>query len=173
MADQVHVTSIEALDLFRARLILFIAKARRSLDEVGDDVRRTRGWLEHDRRVHWGREVARRTKALAQAQADLMSARLSDLQDAIQVQQAAVLKARRAVSEAEAKVETVKAWNRNFESRADPLSKRLEGLRTVLDQDMPKALSYLIGARNALEEYAEMPAAATAAAVPPPDAPPQ
>ena len=178
MADQVNVTSIDALEAFRSTLILFVAKARRSLDEVGDDVRRTRGWLEHDRRTHWGREVARRKKMLSQAQQDLMSAKFSELHDIIQVREAAVAKAMRELSEAEGKVERVKGWIRSYDSRSSPLVKRLESLSSVLDHDMPKAISYLVAARTTLEEYAELPSAPSspsnpAAADPPaePDAP--
>ena len=160
MADQVNVTSLDAIEAFRASLILFISKARRSLDEVGDDLRRTRLWLQHDQRLFWGREIARRTKALSQAEQDLMSARFSELHDVIQVRQNAVLKAKRALAEAEAGAESVKTWNRNYDSRADPLSKKLEGLRTVLDQDMPKAIAYLVAVNRTLGEYAELPSAA-------------
>ena len=170
MADQVKVTSIDALDAFRASLILFVTKARRSLDDVGDELRRTRMWLEHDQRLHWEGEVARRTKALNQAQQDLMSARLSKLHDKIQVQQSAVLKARQAVAEAEARRGNVKTWNRNYEGSAGPLAKKLEGLRNVLDHDMPKAIAYLVNARRTLEEYTELPSA-PADSAPEPDGP--
>ncbi|SRR5579862_673308 len=164
MADQVNVTSIDALDAFRASLIVFTMKARRCLDDARDDLRRTRLWLEHDQRVHWQREAAKRMKALNQAQQELMTAQLSKLHDAIQVRQAAVLKARRALEEAEAKRARVKAWSRDYESLADPLAKRLEGLRQALDHDMPKAIAYLVGALRALEGYSE--------ATPPPDGEP-
>ena len=171
MADQVKVTSIDALDAFRASLIVFATKARRSLDDVRDELRRTRLWLEHDQRTYWGREIGRRTKALNQAQADLMSARLSNLHDKIQVQQSLVLKAKRALAEADAKLANVKDWNRAYESCADPLAKRLEGLRHVLDHEMPKAIAYLVGVQRSLDAYTESSSVSveTPPAAPPPE----
>ena len=49
----------------------------------------------------------------------------------------------------------VKKWNRDFDDDADPLVKRLEGMRFFLDHDMPKALTYLVQAHRTLESYAE------------------
>ena len=64
---QANITSLEALDSFRSSLIVFLTKARRSLDEAGEEVRRTRQWVQHDQRTHWEGEFRRRTKQLEQA----------------------------------------------------------------------------------------------------------
>jgi len=162
MANQARVTSTDALESFRASLIVFLGKARRSVDDVGDDVRRTRQWLQHDQRVLWEGELRRRTKALQQAQQELTSVQLASHQEsALLARHAAVNKAQRAVSEAEERIRKVKTWSQNFDNRADPIVKRLESLRQVLDQDMPKAISYLAGAQRTLEAYADTPAPAT------------
>ena len=155
MAEQVKVTSIDALESFRSSLIVFLTKAHRSLDEVGDEVRRTRQWLQHDQRMHWTAEFRRRGKLLDAAKQELMSARLSGLRENLSAQEQAVHKAKRALDEAEDKLRLVKLWNRNFEGRVDSLIKGLGGLRTFLDYDMPKALSYLVQAQKTLEAYAE------------------
>jgi len=52
MGNQAKVTSTEALDAFRSNLIVFRAKAKKSVDEVTDEVRRTRGWLQLDQKMH-------------------------------------------------------------------------------------------------------------------------
>jgi len=162
MANQARVTSTDALESFRASLIVFLAKARRSVDDVGDEVRRTRQWLQHDQRLLWEGELRRRTKALEQAQAELASARLSKNQEsALMARQMAVNKTKRAVGEAEDKIRKVKTWNQNFDHCADPVVKRLESLRQVLDQDMPKAISYLSSVQKTLEAYADTQAPAT------------
>src|ERR1700722_5255165 len=103
MANQARVTSTDALESFRAILIFFLGKARRSIDDVSDDVRRTRQWLQHDQRVFWEGELRRRIKAQDQAQAELASARLggSNQESALMARQAALNKAKRAVGEAE------------------------------------------------------------------------
>ena len=53
MAEQAKVTSLDALESFRAKLIVFLSKSRRSIDEVSDEIRRTRNWLQGEQRVHW------------------------------------------------------------------------------------------------------------------------
>ena len=50
MAEQAKVTSLHALESFRADLIVFISEAHRAVDEVGDEVRRTRYWIQKQRR---------------------------------------------------------------------------------------------------------------------------
>ena len=54
MADQqAKVTSLDALEAFRSSAIVFASKARRAVDQASDEVRRTRYWLEGDRRTFW------------------------------------------------------------------------------------------------------------------------
>src|SRR5438093_3615998 len=166
MANPAKVTSLDALESFRASLIIFLTKANRCVDEVRDEVRRTRHWLQNDRRLHWEGEVRRWRKILDQAQQELMSARMSGLRETTSAQQAAVLKAKRMVAEAEDKVRSVKLWNRDFDGCADPLTKRLEGIRDFLDHDLPKAITYLVQALRTLEAYAETQSPNTAAAPP-------
>ncbi|MEA3213084.1 MAG: hypothetical protein QOE70_6141 [Chthoniobacter sp.] len=155
MANQVRVTSLDALDSFRASLIIFLTKARRSVDEVGDELRRTRLWIQHDQRLRWEGEFRRRSRVLDQAEGELMSARLSGLRETSQMQQAAVLKAKRALAEAEEKLRYVKVWNRDYEGFADPFAKRLQTLRQYLDHDLPAAITYLVQAVRTLETYTE------------------
>ena len=127
MAEQAKITSLDALERFRADLIVFITNAHRCVDEAGDEVRRTRQWLQGEQRMHWEGEARRRKRVLDQADADLYSARLSGLKDRTIVQEEAVRKAKRAMTEAEDKLRVLKKWNRDFDNCADPLVKRLEG----------------------------------------------
>src|SRR5260221_13356732 len=82
MPERAHVTSVEVLEAFRASLILYLSKARPTVEEVSAEVLRTRLWLENDQRVLWEGQVRRRTKALEQAQQALSSARMSNLREA-------------------------------------------------------------------------------------------
>jgi hypothetical protein len=152
---QVKVTSIDALESFRARLILFINKAGCSVGEVIDEVNRTRYWIQNDQRMLWEREFRRRTKVLEQAEQELMSARLSGLKQTTSMQQNAVNKAKKALQEAEEKRRVIKKWNRDYNAQADPLAKKLESLRGFLDHDLPKAVSYLSNAQKTLESYVQ------------------
>ncbi len=155
MAEQAKVTSVDALESFRSSLILFVHTAHQHLDGVGDDVRRTRNWIQNEQRMHWQGELRRRSRTLDLAEQELFSAKLSGLRDNLVAQQNAVRKAKAAVTEAEEKLRAVKFWTRNFDHEADPLLKRLEGLRLLLDHDLPKAISYLLQAQKTLESYAE------------------
>ena len=171
MGEQVRVTSIDALEAFRASLIIFLSKAHRSVDEVGDEVRRTRMWVQSDQRLCWEGEIRRRRRTLDQAEGELMTARLSGLRDNTSAQENAVRKARQAVAEAEKKLHNVKIWSRDFDHRIDPLTKKLEGLRQLLDHDMPKAIAYLLQAQKTLEAYAETHAPPSAAPATTPETP--
>jgi hypothetical protein len=158
MAIQARVTSTDALESFRASLIVFQVKARKAVNDVGDEVRRTRLWLQHDQRTHCEGECRRWTKTLQQAEQELMSARLStENETARMARQAAVNKTRRGLEEATNKLRRVKTWTQNFDGRTDPVLKRLEALRQYLETDLPKATSYLVNARNTLEAYSQAP----------------
>jgi chromosome segregation ATPase len=148
-----HVTSLEALEAFRASLIVFLGHAHRSVDEVGDEVRRTRGCLQNDWRTHWEQEIRKRRRLLDQAEQELLSAKLSNLRDNISAQQNAVRKAREALDHAEKKLRAVKKWSRDFESDAGPLLKRIDSLRQVLDFDLPKGVAFLLQTQRILEGY--------------------
>jgi DNA repair exonuclease SbcCD ATPase subunit len=173
MAIQAKVTSLDALESFRANLIVFLTTAHRCVDEVGDEVRRTRSWLQNEQRTHWEGELKRRRRVLEQVEQELFSAKLSGLRETTAAQQNAVIKSKRAVEEAEEKLRAVKHWNRNFESCSDPLVKQMESLRYYLDHDMPKALAFLVQAQKTLEAYTEIPApqAAPPTVAPPPENP--
>jgi hypothetical protein len=164
MSSQVKVTSLDALESFRASLIIFLTKGRRSVDDVGDEVRRTRQWVQHDQRLHWENELRRRRRDLAQAEQELFSAKLSGLRDNIAVPQAAVRRAKAAVDEAEGKLRNIKRWNRDYDGLVDPLLKRLQGLREIFDHDLPHGITFLVEALRTLEAYAET---ATPVAAPP------
>jgi hypothetical protein len=85
-----------------------------------------------------------------------MSARLSALRQTTSMQQAAVLKAKRSLAESDEKRRMVKKWNRDFDTRADPLTKKLESLRAFLDHDLPKGISFLANAQQTLEAYTQI-----------------
>ena len=170
MTNQVRVTSIDALESLRSALIIFLTKARRSLDDARDDARRTRQWVQHDQRFHWEGQMRQRQKKLDQAEQELLSAKLSGLRDNLVFQQNAVRKAKAALAEAEEKLRCVKRWARDFDNAADPLLKRLEGLRQYLDFELPEAIASLVQAQRTLDAYTEGPA--PEAVAPPADSTP-
>jgi ABC-type phosphate transport system auxiliary subunit len=167
MPERAHVTSVEALETFRANLIIYLTKARPTLEEVSAEVQRTRGWLEGEQRTHWESEMRRRKRALEEAQAAMFSSRLSRLREVSAAEQMAVQRTKRAVDEAEAKLRIVKQWNRVFDNHVDPLVKQMEKLQTVLAHDMVQAVAFLTQAIATLDAYADVaPPAAVSPATP-------
>ena len=59
MPDRARVTSLEALEDFRAKLILYREKAGRVLDEVSDDVIRESSGLDEVARILFGDDADR------------------------------------------------------------------------------------------------------------------
>jgi len=157
MGEQAKVTSLDALEHFRARLIVFIGKSRRAIDEATDEIRRTRQWVENDQRVFWEAQVKKGKKRLEQAESELFTARMSEFIDSPTVQQMMVRKARRALEESEAKLAKVKEWTRRYSETADPLARKLDSLRHHFDQVMPHGVTYLAEAQKLLEGYTETP----------------
>lgn len=155
MGTQARVTSADALDSFRASLVIFSTKARQSVDSVRDRIHRLRIWLQTDQRMHWQNEIRRGRRALDQAQQELYSARLSGLADTVTVREIAVRKAKATVETAEEKLRNVVKWSRNLDVLADPLMKRLDAFREFIDHEMPEAIALLYRTREILDAYAE------------------
>ena len=156
MPQTARVTSIEAIDAFKASLIVYLEKARGVLDDVSDDVVRTRIWLQSDRQLHWKNQVRLRTQELAQAEQELLTARLSGMPEAIKARQMTVTKARRALREAEERLARAKQWMRQFETQVETRAKVVAQLRHGLVHDMRKAVAFLEGAATSLAAYADI-----------------
>ena len=94
MPDSARVSSLEAIEAFRATLIIYREKAGRVLDEVSDSVVRTRLWLQTNCVAHWQNEVRQRDRDLKEKLQELFSAQMSGLRNAPFAQQQAVRKAK-------------------------------------------------------------------------------
>lgn len=173
MATEAKVRSLDALESFRSSLIVYLTKARRSVEQVSEELKRTRVWVMNDQRVYWTEQLRKRSRMLDQANAELMTAKLSYFQKNLNTQQQAVRKAKAAVEQAHEKLESVKRWNRDFDRHADPLARKLESLRHFLEHVLPEGVSQIGQLHRLLESYAEVRGApATApASVAQPEAP--
>jgi chromosome segregation ATPase len=168
MPERARVTSLEAIEDFRAKLIIYRDKAGRVLDEVNDDVMRTRLWLQTERPAHWQNQIRRLTRELEQRQQELFSAQLSGLRDSSYAQQAAVQQARRGIHQAEEKLKTTRQWHRHYDQRVEPLGRQVEKLRHTLGHDLGQAVAWLNEMTKTLSEYAELsPGTASATPAPP------
>ena len=166
MADQARISNLDAIESFRSALIVFISKTRQTLDAAQDAVKKTRGWLQTEQPQYWASQIKMRQKKLEQAQAELMSARMSEFVENPAVQQMAVRKARYALEEAEAKMQRTKAWARDYDRTVDPLSRKLDGLREYIESDLTLGVSQLTEILKILDAYSE----SSAPAAPPQEA---
>ncbi len=155
MATEANITSVDALDQLRSSLVIFVDKAKRALDEVSDQVRRTRVWVEHDQRIHYEGMVRRRTKELERAQEELFSARIGTFKRATTEHEMAVARAKRNLEEAHRKLKILKKWGRDYETVVEPVAKRLERMRDILVKDLPEGIAFLSKTQRTLAAYAE------------------
>ncbi len=156
MAQGANITSVDAISAFRAALIVFLSKARPLLEETSGEIIRMRQWLENDQRRYWENQMRLRGRKLEEARAELFNATLSKLQDASALQVMAVQRAERSMRECESKLNVVKKWSRELESRTEPLVKQTGQLQTYLTTDMPRAIAFLDQVIQALEAYVEL-----------------
>jgi hypothetical protein len=168
MAERAQVSSVEAIEAFRAQLVVFITRARATLEELSDEVQHTRSWIENDRRTHWQREYRLRHRQLDEAQQQLFSAKISRIRTQTAAQVLEVERAKRCLREAEEKREVIRRWSREFDHRAQPLAKQAEGLLTFVTTDLVKAAAHLAVLVKALDTYlATGPSPAGTAPAPP------
>jgi len=139
MAGQAQITSVEALEAFRADLIVYLSQMQPVIDEVASEMMRMKFWLQNEQRQVLESQGRRLQRRLEEAQAELFNARLSTLQESTILQTMAVQKNQRALQETERKLGLLKKWDRELENLAGPLLKPVDQLRGILATDMAKA----------------------------------
>ena len=155
MADRANITSTEAIDSFRANLILYLGKARPTLDEIGSEVSRIRNWVQTEQMENWSRELKKRGRALEDARAAVFSAKLSSFRETASAEQLALTKAKNAYDEVEAKLRRVRRWSNDFDNKIDPLFKQLEKFNTLLADDLTQGVRYLTEIMRLLDDYTD------------------
>ena len=154
MAGKAQITSVEAIEAFRANLIVYLNHARPALDEIGNEMSRTRLWLQNDHRTFWEQELRMRNRKLEEAKQELFNATMSSIQTGTAAfLQMTMQRAQRAVQEAEAKLKMLKRWDNELDNRAAPLMKQTEQLQGFLATEMARAVAYLDQVLRALDAY--------------------
>jgi len=148
-----HITNLESLERFRTSLVLFLERANLILDEVGEEVKRTRIWLQTEQRLKLALEMKRIHRELEMLEAELFSARLSDLAQKKTGVQMLVNQKRRETRELEETQRKVGGWLRGYDSVVETEAKKVEKLRHHLDTDMVRAVTYLKEAILQLNAY--------------------
>lgn len=104
---------------------------------------------------HWTQELKKRSRKLAQAQQELLTAKLSKYQDSVMLQEKLLRRAKEAMVEAEEKLRNIKRWSREYDRIYDPAVKGLAQLSDYLEHDMPRALAWMEQALKSLASYLE------------------
>ncbi len=170
MASAAQITSIEAVESFRARLIVYLGQMRPLLEEISHEAVRVRLWIQGEQQHFWQDQFRRRYRKLEEARQELFTARLSSFQEASALQHMAVNRAERAVTEAEEKLATLKKWGLEIEDHTAPLTRQIDALQSFLTTDMGGAVAYLDQVLSALAAYRDVGRPAAAAGQPPPAA---
>lgn len=153
MAQPAKITSVEAIEAFRATLIVYLSKARPVLEEVSAEVARVRSWVQHDQRLHWENQLRLRKRKLDETQQELFNARLSQFKPSTALQHLNMQRAQGAVKEVEEKLVVLRLWDRQMENRTDPLVKQVEQLQGFLTTDMVRAVAFLEQVIKTLDAY--------------------
>jgi len=155
MAEEAKVRSVESLEYFRSALISFLTKSRKAVNHAEDGVKRGRYWVEQEQQQHWIQEGKKRSRKLAQAQQELLTAKLSKFQDSLMLQEKIVRRTKLELEEAELKLKAAKKWAREFDRIYDPALKGLSKLRDFLEHDLVRGVAWLDQALKSLGAYLE------------------
>ena len=154
MPEKAQITSVEAIGSFRSQLIVFLGQARPVLEEVANEMSRTRLWLQNEQRMFWENELRRRERRLEEAKQELFNATISSLPTGTAaLLRMTVQRTQRAVHEAEAKMRLLKHWDNELDNRAAPLMKQIGQLHGFLATDMTRAVAYLDQILRTLDAY--------------------
>ena len=153
--SEANVTNIEALERYRSSLVLFLERAGFVLDEVSEEVKRTRIWLQTEQSMKLGHEMKRCQRELEQLEQEMFTARLSDLAQKKTGMQMQINKKRREILELEGKIRAVKGWLRNFDSVVETEARKAEKLRQQIDIEMAIAVTSLTESVKQLRAYSE------------------
>lgn len=154
MADKAHVSDVEALERFRATLTVYVERLNSVLDEVSEEVKRTRIWLQSDQKLSLQHEMKRRQRKLEQLDQEMFTARLSKLESSKTGAQMQINKQRREIRELEERIRAVAGWLRNYDSVVETEARKVEKLRHFLDIDMKRANTFLAESVKSLNAYA-------------------
>lgn len=155
MSGPAKVSSIDALESFRADLIRYVGQARVALEDAEGGVRRARAWLDADCVNHWTAELKLRARQLEQAEADLYNARITRPTESHSFLKMAVARAGKRVADAEEKLLTIRHWRQQFDNRVTPLLRQLDPAFFLVGQHLPRAIHLLGESIKALQAYVE------------------
>jgi hypothetical protein len=158
MGEFVRVESVDALKRFRVALCQLVEVVSAGLDEAEAEIQRTAFWVQNEQSDYWKRQAAkwaencvRAKSALSQKRTQLtaLGSRYSCVDE-----EKALAAAERKVEEARQKQINVRRWRRLLDEEGFSYQGLSQGLRVMLQGDIPNALAQLDNMIASLEAYA-------------------
>lgn len=173
MGPGANVSSIEALNEFRAALIEFIEDARDAVSANDMEIQRAFAWLD-DQVKHWQKEERIRQEEMVTAKRNLKQRQLMETPsrkpDTTEQEEALTL-AKRRLREAEQKLASSRHWKNLLRREADQYFGPAHILASMLDANLPKAAVVLEHKIATLEAYVGIAPAPTDGGAPAEPAP--
>ncbi|MCH2133259.1 MAG: hypothetical protein MK116_05875 [Phycisphaerales bacterium] len=160
MSKQAKITSVKAIDTFRAAVVQFRSRTMRGVSGVYQDVRRMQHWVESEQPLVWRQRIRKAQAALDNARSDLERARISRPNDTAQMffeQRKAMERARAKQREAEERLELLKKWSRRIDHQSNLLRAGLQPLTNMLEADMELLVARLNVLTKHLDSYLKLP----------------
>jgi hypothetical protein len=173
MAGAARVSSIAALEDFKAHLAEFGVEAGNALASIEMEIRRVFEWLEVQAK-NWQREVRKRQELVVRAKSDLDTRKWMSKDGrgpGTTEQEVALEEAVRSLRRAEQKVENCRRWARLLPQEVVECEGPARVLSGFLESELRKALALLQQKIAALDAYLAVgvpPGAASASAAAPP-----
>ncbi|HZU01365.1 MAG TPA: hypothetical protein VFA10_16975 [Ktedonobacteraceae bacterium] len=152
MSSSANVHSIQALEEFRSALQRFKSEAQAPLNAVEGEINRVRVWLQ-ERLQYWQNELRRRRRILEEAQSALRACEAMAVAAAVasggraapdcSPLQAAVIRAKQRVQEAEQELRTVQEYIKRVEDAVASYQHQARQFVAVLDNDLLKGSELL------------------------------
>ena len=157
MDRSANVTSIDGVRDLRTRLLKFEETSRDGLTLLILEVRRAMEWLEGDRRRYWPDQVRKASQKVVQARNDLERCQLkygSEEAPSCYEQKMAFQRAKRRLRFCEDQVKVVKRWISAVRHELNDFEGQAAKLTSVLDSDIPRAVTSLERMLRSLDKYA-------------------
>ena len=157
MNQSANVTSIDGVRDLRTALLKFEEYSRDGLTMLVLEVRRAMEWLEVDRRRYWPEQVRRASQKVVEARNDLERCELkygSEEAPSCYEQKMALQRAKRRLRYCEDQVKVVEQWIRAVRQELNEFEGQTAKLTSILDSDIPHAVTTLERMLRALDKYA-------------------
>lgn len=161
MHGSANVRSIAALKQFRGSLGKFAEQASLSLDEAIGESQRTLHWLREDCLRYWKKQAFERHEEHVQAKLNLKRKLIFDR--TLQGSPSSCIDERKALKKAEMRLEVAQRklsrtrhWIQKLDRDAADFKGVIQGLRSTVDADLPKARARLDNMIQSLEAYVKL-----------------